>query len=583
MGRKVVINEDRLRILKEQVANSIESVSLDSHAHKVDEAAPEVDEYEIGDEGNNPPMGGNYYHINEGYCSSNLASIDLSDVGEVEYEWNFDEDDYNEWLLDNEFADSEEARKQYYTEELTYSVTYYDNETFHYMANDCNLTYDDLEELFGEDMAQKMLANCIEKGNGRFETIELYENETFDINNPQELDNIAMKLFSHGEYHKGCRGFILSNGVIIYTENEHNEVCIIPGIESKFQFIELGNIRLLPNAIDIGGEPTYEQEEVLRRVIASYSDDELYLDIFDKGEEIGAVYIHPNWRYVMGEINRYYSEGVRPQGSRNFYEGAISREAISENFDFEVNSSEIDLSSFRKKHELVPNIWKPNGSLDSRVRLKLLDIADDFWKYVNLSWVKPKGIILTGSICNFNWSQYSDIDLHLIADFAEVDEKTEFVKDYLDMKKNEWNSEHDKLEIMGYPVELYVQDVGEMPKSNGIYDLEGNKWLKEPNAKDIKQIGLNKFSIKDRTAKIMTIIDDMHDALTSTDDCHEIEVIANDADYLWKKIKDMRKNSLERNGENGNGNICYKYMRRVGYLDKLWRLRTLSYDKLNSI
>ena len=321
----------------------------------------------------------------------------------------------------------------------------------------------------------------------------------------------------------------------------------------------------------------------MRRVIASYSDDELYLDIFDKGEEIGAVYIHPNWRYVMGEINRYYSEGVRPQGSRNFYEGAISREAISENFDFEVNSSEIDLSSFKKKHELVPNIWKPNGSLDSRVRLKLLDIADDFWKYVNLSWVKPKGIILTGSICNFNWSQYSDIDLHLIADFAEIDEKTEFVKDYLDMKKNEWNSEHDKLEIMGYPVELYVQDVGEMPKSNGIYDLEGNKWLKEPNAKDIKQIGLNKFSIKDRTAKIMTIIDDMYDALASTDDCHEIEVIANDADYLWKKIKDMRKNSLERNGENGNGNICYKYMRRVGYLDKLWRLRTLSYDKLNSI
>jgi hypothetical protein len=81
----------------------------------------------------------------------------------------------------------------------------------------------------------------------------------------------------------------------------------------------------------------------------------------------------------------------------------------------------------------------------------------------------------------------------------------------------------------------------------------------------------------------MTIIDDMYDALTSTDDSHKIEQIGDDANYLWKKVKEMRKSSLEKNGESGSGNIVYKYMRRKGYLDKLWKLRTIVYDKSNSI
>ena len=256
---------------------------------------------------------------------------------------------------------------------------------------------------------------------------------------------------------------------------------------------------------------------------------------------------------------------------------------IEENLDLNVNSSDVDLSSFSKKDELPPSVWDEDGYLNSRIRLRLLDIADDFWEFVNLTWVKPSGIILTGSICNFNWSKFSDIDLHLIVDFDEIDEKTEFVRDYLDSKKNEWNNEHKGLRMLGYQVELYVQNLGEMPESGGIYDLEENDWVKKPNPNDIKSIGLEKFSIKDKAAEIMTIIDDMYDALNSTDDSHEIETIGDDAKYLWKKVKGMRKNSLEKNGESGAGNIVYKVLRRTNYLDKLWKLSTIVYDRYNSI
>ena len=289
-----------------------------------------------------------------------------------------------------------------------------------------------------------------------------------------------------------------------------------------------------------------------------------------------------NRRWYRINKNGKIKSNESKMSRKNILVSETQLKAIKENFDFEVNSSEIDLSSFKKKDELVPSIWK-DGLLDSRIRLKLLDIADDFWDFVNIKWVRPNGIILTGSICNFNWSSFSDIDLHLIVDFSEIDERSDFVRDYLDSKKNEWNNEHEGLNIMGFNVELYVQDFGEMPKSGGIYDLEGNDWIKKPSKDEIKPIGLNKFSIKDKAAQIMTIIDNMYDALVSTDDSHEIEEIGNDAKMLWKKVKEMRKSSLERGGEMGSGNVVYKYIRRQGYLDKLWNLRTLCYDKSNSI
>lgn len=280
---------------------------------------------------------------------------------------------------------------------------------------------------------------------------------------------------------------------------------------------------------------------------------------------------------VAPEVDKFTigDEGSNPPVGGNFYH-------VDENLDLEVDSSEVDLSSFKKRDTMAPKLWDGH-TLDSRARLKLLDIADDFWKFVNLTWVKPKGIILTGSICNFNWSDKSDIDLHLIVDFSEVDDKVEFVRDYMDSKKNEWNNEHDGLKIYGFPVELYVQNVGEMPKSSGIYDLEEDKWISAPSKDDIKPIKLNKFSIKDKAAKIMTIIDDMCSALDSTDDSHKVDEIGEDADYLWKRVKDMRRKSLDKYGESGSGNITYKALRRYGYLDKLFDLRNKVYDRSNSI
>ena len=205
-----------------------------------------------------------------------ISYVDLSEVGEVVIEdWTYDEEEYQEWLVDNELQDTPENKMNYIEDfNVEFDVDLLDNQTYHTMCGDW-VYYDDLVEKFGDNMAKKIESGMIENGSFKFDTSDIYADENYDINNPRELDDIAMKLLPHGEYFKGCRGFILSNGVVVYTEGEHNDVLRIPGINSKWQFIELGNIRLLPNSIDIGSEPTYEQEEVLEYMLRLYDGEEI--------------------------------------------------------------------------------------------------------------------------------------------------------------------------------------------------------------------------------------------------------------------------------------------------------------------
>ena len=298
-----------------------------SHSTFMSEDKPpyEDDEFEIGGEGGN----NDFFHINETYGYS--KTVDFSEVGKVEYQWDYFEDDYQEWLQEEGLQDSPEVKMEYIKDNVTFDVDFLDNQIYHVMGSEGGLFYDDLESVFGESMAERMLNDCIENGYGSFETYEMYENASYDINNPQELNDIAMKLLPHGEYYKNCRGFILTNGVIVYTEGEHNDVLMIPGINNKFQFVELGNIRILDHSIDIGAEPTYEQEEVLRQILREYDGEEVYLDIFHDGEDIGVVYHSADYRYVMGEIDRFYSEGIRPQGGYAYENKASCQETINEN------------------------------------------------------------------------------------------------------------------------------------------------------------------------------------------------------------------------------------------------------------
>lgn len=247
----------------------------------------------------------------------------------------------------------------------------------------------------------------------------------------------------------------------------------------------------------------------------------------------------------------------------------------------EINK-DINLSSFRPKKHLNNKIWI-NNLINSRIRLRLLDIADDFINTLEIDWVKPIDIILTGSLANYNWSKYSDFDLHILYDFKKIDKRAKFIKDYFDAKKNEWNNTHENLTIYGYNVEIYVQNIAEEHKATGVYSLEKNKWLINPEPNNIKAIQLNKYFIKNKSLQIIKSINKLEKCINNTDDDVDLRILSNKVKKIFDKVKWIRKQSLNKNGEMGSGNIIYKILRRTNYIEKLLKLKAQTYDKLKSI
>ena len=254
----------------------------------------------------------------------------------------------------------------------------------------------------------------------------------------------------------------------------------------------------------------------------------------------------------------------------------------------EASPGDIDLSSFNIKKELNPKFWK-NGLLDSRIRLKLMDIADDFIDFLGVDWVEPEDIIITGSLANYNWNKkYSDIDLHVLMDFSKVDKRKDFVKKYFDSQKNLWNDTHEKLNIFGFPVEVYVQDVNEKHTSTGVYSIDKNEWVTEPKREKLTKSKVNKNLIKTKVANYINKIDDLENKYKkSKGDEYKIRKISEKADNLFDEIKNERRNELNNKNGNGNeisnGNIVFKCLRRLNYIDKLCDLKTKTYDKMNSL
>lgn len=281
------------------------------------------------------------------------------------------------------------------------------------------------------------------------------------------------------------------------------------------------------------------------------------------------------WKYRLSQDSLTDYAHVVDEAMDSICSEVLSSQTTNETAD-------IDFSSFTPQQELNPKIW-PNGRINSRVRLRLMDIADDFFATLKIDWLKPLDILLTGSMANYNWSKYSDFDLHLLLDFSDVDENVDFVHEYFTAKKKLWNEEHENLMIYGFPVEVYVQDISEPLVSNGIYSLYKNKWVVEPSRDAIKSLGNEKETIKAKAIETMEKIDALYNATFDISYGYDGEKIIAQIKKLISIIKGIRKESLSNGGEMSAGNIFFKILRRTGYIEKLFTAKTLAYDRKESI
>jgi len=236
-----------------------------------------------------------------------------------------------------------------------------------------------------------------------------------------------------------------------------------------------------------------------------------------------------------------------------------------------LQKEDIDLSSFEVQSTLNPKIFDKEQHMHEDVRRRLLMIADDFFETLNVGWVDIDDIILTGSLANFNWSKFSDVDLHILVDFGGVDENEELVKEYFNSKKNLWNEKHD-ITIKGYDVELYMQDTEEPHVSSGVYSILWDGWVVQPDATK-KEIDSKK--VEQKVNNIIDAIYDVYYMYKNEEYDKTIRMVKN----LKEKIKKMRQTGLDREGEYSFENIAFKVLRRTMYLDKLSEIETKAYDK----
>ena len=231
---------------------------------------------------------------------------------------------------------------------------------------------------------------------------------------------------------------------------------------------------------------------------------------------------------------------------------------------------------FEYPHQnLNESLWDENDQLKPEVAEKLLEIARQFISKTQGADAEIKDITFTGSLANYNYSMLSDIDLHILIEFEELNDDVELVKDYFNAVKALWNYLHD-IRIKDYEVEVYVQDDNEPHFSSGIYSVMNNEWIKKPVP---EEADVDNESI---TRKAESLMDQIDRALALMEkDKHE--EAHKRALKISEKLKKLRKAGLETAGEYSVENLAFKTLRNNGYLGKLSDLKRDAYDKMMSL
>ena len=239
---------------------------------------------------------------------------------------------------------------------------------------------------------------------------------------------------------------------------------------------------------------------------------------------------------------------------------------------------EVEPESFEKHSHLDPNFWDDSNNLKPNIARRLLKIVDDFLEGLDLEQeFTIEDIRLTGSIANFNWSKYSDVDLHLVIDFKAIDNDVDLVKGYFDGVRMRWNDKHN-ITIRGHEVEIYVENVGDVHHSSGLYSILDMRWIVEPSP---ERITFDYTSARAKADNILTQINLIERIL---DESHKARAALRSIERLKEKIRTMRKAGLNSPAQEYSAeNIAFKILRREGALDKLDEMKYTAYDLIMSM
>lgn len=211
-------------------------------------------------------------------------------------------------------------------------------------------------------------------------------------------------------------------------------------------------------------------------------------------------------------------------------------------------------STLQYHDHLNPKLWD-GDTLKTEVRSKLLVIAHTWAAFAKIKPDAIVDIILVGGNANYNYTDFSDIDLHLVIDTNKMPD-CKLLDEYLKDKKQLWGIIHD-IKIYGHDVELYAQDKSvAYTMGQGVYSIKNDNWLVHPK-KVSPKLGdpAIKSKVEQYKQKINTLID------SNADDAA--------FDSLKEKFREMRTAGLKRAGEFSTENLVFKELRNQGDLERM--------------
>jgi len=222
------------------------------------------------------------------------------------------------------------------------------------------------------------------------------------------------------------------------------------------------------------------------------------------------------------------------------------------------------IQSLKLRDELNPEVWdktqKGNYTLKSDIQKKLLKVAEIFLDYVDID-IFVQDIVLIGSLTGYNWSDFSDFDLHIMYDFNDAGDNKDLYKELFYLKKTVFNAKHD-IRIKGFEVEVFIQDSNEKEKSVGSYSIMNRKWIRFPEKEKFE---VDEKKILEKANQWMDIIDGVLENAEELDLDEALRLVKK----YKNKLKKYRTCGLQKGGELSYENLVFKYLRRSGYLSKL--------------
>ena len=201
--------------------------------------------------------------------------------------------------------------------------------------------------------------------------------------------------------------------------------------------------------------------------------------------------------------------------------------------------------------ELNPKLWE-DKKLKRDVREAIIDIVSEFMDNLIIP-VEILDVRVVGSNASYNYTEYSDLDVHIISNLELVGSPTEIVQALYNSERSNFNRTHN-IKIKGIDVELYVEDVNSSVTSNGIYSVIDDIWIKEPQMIKERSVKIDKKELRDLVNSVKSVLAD--------GDSDDIKDCINML-YL------MRKDSIAIDGEYGVGNLLFKEIRNRGLLSAL--------------